>query len=91
MWKSEISHVKTVTSTYYYSSNITAKILYYKPESIPDEVINFINWPNPSVWKMGLGSIQHLTEMSTRNLPGGKGGRPAINAHSLAAICEPTV
>jgi hypothetical protein len=24
---------------------------------------------------MALGSTQHLTEMSTRNIPGGKGGR----------------
>jgi hypothetical protein len=33
--------------------------------------------PNPSSRSMLLGSIQPLTEMSTRNLPGGvKGGRP---------------
>jgi hypothetical protein len=31
---------------------------------------------NPSSRIMALGSIQPLTEMSTRNLPGGK-GRPA--------------
>jgi hypothetical protein len=36
------------------------------------------------------GSTQPLTEMSTRNLPGGK-GRPARKADSLTAICEPTV
>jgi hypothetical protein len=34
-----------------------------------------------------LGSTQPLTEMSTRNLPGGK-GRPARNADNLTAICE---
>jgi hypothetical protein len=39
---------------------------------------------------MALGSTQPLTEMSTRNLPGGK-GRPARKADNLAAICEPTV
>jgi hypothetical protein len=39
---------------------------------------------------MALGSAQPLTEMSTRNLPGGK-GRPARNADSLTAICEPTL
>jgi hypothetical protein len=44
--------------------------------SIPDEVIGFFNWPNPSSRTMSLGSTQPLTEMSTRNLPGGK-GRPA--------------
>jgi hypothetical protein len=43
---------------------------------IPDEVIGFFNWPNPSSATMVLASTQPLTEMSTRNLPGGvKGGR----------------
>jgi hypothetical protein len=41
--------------------------------SIPDEVIAFLNKPNPSSRTMALGSTQFLTEMSTRNLPGGKG------------------
>jgi hypothetical protein len=44
--------------------------------SIPDELTGFFNWPNPSSRTMALGSTQPLTEMSTRNLPGGK-GRPA--------------
>jgi hypothetical protein len=39
---------------------------------------------------MALGSTQPLTEMSTRNLPGGK-GRPARKADNLTAICEQTV
>jgi hypothetical protein len=39
---------------------------------------------------MSLRSIQSLTEMSTRNLPGGK-GRPAPKAENLTAICEPTL
>jgi hypothetical protein len=39
---------------------------------------------------MTLGSTQLLTEMSIRNLPGGK-GRPARKADNLTAICEPTV
>jgi hypothetical protein len=38
--------------------------------SSPDEV-DFFNWPNPSSCTMALGSTQSLTEMSTRNLPGG--------------------
>jgi hypothetical protein len=58
--------------------------------SIPDEVIGFFNWPNPYSSIMTLGSTQPLTEMSTRNLPGGK-GRPARKAENLTAICEPTV
>jgi hypothetical protein len=37
---------------------------------------------------MALGSTQPLPEMSTRNLPGGK-GRPARKADNLTAICEP--
>jgi hypothetical protein len=36
---------------------------------------------------MALGSTQPLKEMSTRNLPGGK-GRPARGADNLTAICE---
>jgi hypothetical protein len=39
---------------------------------------------------MALGSSQPLTEISTKNLPGGK-GRPARRADNLTAICEPTV
>jgi hypothetical protein len=36
----------------------------------------FFNWPNPSSCTMALGLTQPLTQMSTRNLPGGvKGGR----------------
>jgi hypothetical protein len=37
---------------------------------------------------MALGSTQPLTEMSTRNIPGGE-GRPAREADNLTAICEP--
>jgi hypothetical protein len=56
---------------------------------VPDDV-NFLNLPNPSSRTMTLGSAQPLAEMSTRNLPGGK-GRPARKAVSLTAICEPIV
>jgi hypothetical protein len=58
--------------------------------SIPDEVIGFFNWPNPSSRTMVLGSTQPLTEMSTRSHPGGR-GRPARKADNLTAICEPIV
>jgi hypothetical protein len=40
---------------------------------------------------MALGSTQPLTEMSTRNFPGGGGGgkgRPGHKADKLTAICE---
>jgi hypothetical protein len=40
------------------------------------------------IW--GLEFILHLTEMSTGNLPGGK-GMPERKADNLTAICEPTV
>jgi hypothetical protein len=39
---------------------------------------------------MALGSTQPLTQMSTRNIPGGK-KRPARKADKLTAICEPIV
>jgi hypothetical protein len=39
---------------------------------------------------MALGSNQPLTEMSTRNLPGGK-KRPARRADNLVSIYEPNV
>jgi hypothetical protein len=55
----------------------------------PDEV-NFFNWPNPSNRTMALESTQPLTEMSTRNLPGGN-GRPVRKADNITGICEPTV
>jgi hypothetical protein len=37
---------------------------------------------------MALGSTQPLTEMSARNLPGVKDGRPAHKTENLTAICE---
>jgi hypothetical protein len=39
---------------------------------------------------LALGSTQPLTEMSTRNLPGGK-GQLAHKTENLTAICEATV
>jgi hypothetical protein len=40
--------------------------------------------------ELSLGSTQPLTEMSTKNLTGGK-GRPARRADNLTAICEPII
>jgi hypothetical protein len=59
------------------------------PVRVPHEV-DFFNLPNPSRRTMALGSTQPLTEMSTRNLPGGKMW-PARRADDLAAIYEPNV
>jgi hypothetical protein len=39
---------------------------------------------------MDLGSTQPLTEMGTKNLPGGK-ARPERKGDNLTAICEPIV
>jgi hypothetical protein len=68
----------------HYSTNRNVSV------SITDEVIGFFNFPNPSNRTMTMGSTQPLTEMSTRNLLGGK-GRPALEADNLIDICEPTV
>jgi hypothetical protein len=58
--------------------------------SVPDEIIGFFNLPNPSSCTMALGSTQPLTEVSTRNFPGGK-GLPACKADNPTAVCEPIV
>jgi hypothetical protein len=50
----------------------------------------FFDLPNPPSRNMALDSTQPLTDMSTMNLPGGKGW-PARKADKLAAICEPIV
>jgi hypothetical protein len=57
---------------------------------IPDEVIGFLNWPNPSSRNMALGSTQPLIEMSTKNPPGGT-ARPVRKADNLTTIFEPNV
>jgi hypothetical protein len=59
------------------------------PFRVPDEV-DFFKWPNSSSRTMVLGSTQPLTEMSTKNLPGGK-KRPAHRADNLVANCVPNV
>jgi hypothetical protein len=58
--------------------------------SIPDDVTGFSNRPNPSSRTTSLGSTQPLTEISTRNIPWGK-GLPARKVDNLTAICEPIV
>jgi hypothetical protein len=56
----------------------------------PMRLLDFFSWPNASSHTVALGSTQPVTEMNTKNLPGGK-GRPACKADNLTAICEPTV
>jgi hypothetical protein len=57
---------------------------------IPYEVSGFFNSTDPSSLTKALGSTQPLTEMSTRNLPGGK-GRPAHKADNITASRDPIV
>jgi hypothetical protein len=52
--------------------------------------LDFCNLSNPSSHIMTLESTPPLPEMSTRNLPGGK-GRPARKDDNLSAIFEPIV
>jgi hypothetical protein len=58
---------------------------------VPMRSLDFFYLPNPSSRTMALGSTQPLTEISTRNFPRGREGRPARKADNLIAICEPTV
>jgi hypothetical protein len=57
--------------------------------SIRGEIIFFFNWPNVSNRIVALASTQPLTEMSTRDIPGGKEW-PARKA-DITATCEPIV
>jgi hypothetical protein len=59
------------------------------PVRVPDEV-DFFNLPNHSSRTMALESTQPLTEISTRNFPGGK-KRPACRADNRVATYEPNV
>jgi hypothetical protein len=43
--------------------------------SIPDSVVGIFYWHNPSGRTMSLESTQSLTDMSTRNISWGRGGR----------------
>jgi hypothetical protein len=49
-----------------------------------------MNYYNPSSRTIAMGSIQSLAEMSTRNIPGGKGW-PELMADNLTAKSEPIV
>jgi hypothetical protein len=55
-----------------------------------DKAIGFFcfNLPNPSGRTMALALTQHLTKISTGNLPGGNAWT-ARKAYNLTAICEP--
>jgi hypothetical protein len=50
--------------------------------------LDFLIYPILSATVIILGSTHPLTEMSTRNLPGGKGHLLTCKADNLAAVCE---
>jgi hypothetical protein len=55
---------------------------------LPLRPLDFFNWPKPSSRTMALGTIQGLTEMTTRNLPGVvKGGRRLRLTTSPPSTC----
>jgi hypothetical protein len=54
--------------------------------SIPDEVNRLFNWPNPSSPTMALGSTQPLTEMSTKNISGGRCVRVTTSPPSMSRL-----
>jgi hypothetical protein len=54
--------------------------------SIPDGVIGIFHWHIPSIRIMALGLTQPLTEMSTRNISWGKGGR-CVGLTTLPPSC----
>ena len=53
---------------------------------IPDGVTGIFHWYTPSDRTMALGSTQPLTEMSTREFPGGKCGR-CVRLTTLPPSC----
>jgi hypothetical protein len=59
-------------------------------DRVPMRWIFFSIYVNTCRHTMALGSTKPLTEMSTRNLPGGK-GRPARKTNNLTAICKQIV
>jgi hypothetical protein len=58
------------------------------PGSIPGGVTGFFSDIFPSDRSMERGSIQPLMKMSTRNIPGGKGGRCLRLTTSLPSCAE---
>jgi hypothetical protein len=53
---------------------------------VPLKSLDFFNWPNLSSRPMALGSVEPLTEKSTRNLPRGK-GLPGRQTDNIPAVC----
>jgi hypothetical protein len=75
--------MKIITTVLFHSLLVLSSI----PESV--SFGNF-NGPNISSGIVFPETTQHLTEMSTRKFPDGK-GRPARLPDNLTALCEPIV
>jgi hypothetical protein len=58
--------------------------------SIFDKPVNIFNWPKSYSRTKDVESIHPLTEMSTRDISGGK-ARPERKADNLKASCKPIV
>jgi hypothetical protein len=58
--------------------------------SIPEDSIAFHNLPDPSSRTLTLDSSHPVTEISSRNLPGGE-ARPMLKADNLTSICKTNV
>jgi hypothetical protein len=76
----------------YYSCSLGAQLveaLHYNPEGRELDshwFIGIFHWHNPSGRTLVLGSSQPLTEMSTRNISWGKGGR-CVGLTTLPPSC----
>jgi hypothetical protein len=90
-----VQNLITKSNIYLHNGHAVAQLveaLCYKPESAglsPDEV-DFFNLLNPFSRTMALGPTQSLTEMNTRNLPGGglKGGRRVRLTTLPPSVCR---
>jgi len=78
LWKSV--EKARILSKYYNNTGIFAG-------SIPDGVIGFFHWHNPSGRTMALGSTQLLTEMSARNVSWGSKGGQCVGLTTLPPSC----
>jgi hypothetical protein len=86
-WKWPFTSIKCQSQEWCYTT-ISCWLRHYATSwkvvgSIPNEVIGFFNWCNPS--SRTMRSTQPLTEMSTRNLPGWK-AQPAHKADNLSQL-----
>jgi hypothetical protein len=93
LWLQNLDNLDIKLSMVGAGGTVVVQPLFYKQEdvnSIPSDLIEFLNLPHPSRSTMDLGSIQPLKEMSTKDLNGGRVW-PAPKADNLTAIYESTV